>query len=261
MLTRPFYFGRQDRLFGVIDAPDAGTTSEAGVLICQPLGHEYFRCHRACRQLALHLVRAGFTVMRFDYEGCGDSVGESHEVAFDSWLDDVAVAIEHTRAHCRSLSVVGLRLGASLALLAGERRRDIDRMVLWELVVGGRGYMREMRAQHSLQEARHGQGEGSAAPGLPANVTEILGVTFAPAAVSLMESLDMRAVACTPARSVLLLSNSEASEMDVFRPAFEPSAQVERMLVRERSSWLLEPAVIPVDSIAAIVQWLSTATR
>lgn len=259
MRTQPFYFGRGERLFGVLDAP-ANQSAQGGVVICQPLGHEYVRSHRACRQLASRLAMAGFPVLRFDYGGCGDSLGESHEASLDSWLDDTGTAIEYMRRGSASVCVIGLRLGASLAMLAGARVRDVDRMVLWEPVVSGRAYLNEARVRHSEYEERHGWGPGRSLPaGLPSDVTEILGFPFSSPMIAAIERLDLRDMSA-PAQRVLLLSNVDAGDPDILRTPLEAGVAVDRSLVKELTFWVTEPLMVPVDSIASIVQWVSRTT-
>ena len=49
----PFQFGSsRSPLFGMYHAPTGSKPSSAGVVICQPLGHEYIRAHRTLRNLA-----------------------------------------------------------------------------------------------------------------------------------------------------------------------------------------------------------------
>lgn len=142
----PFYFGPPaSRLFGVYHAPDAPVRGY-GVLLCHPLGHEYIRAHRTFRQLAVDLARAGFPVLRFDYFGCGDSAGTGEEGTVRRWIADVGTAVDELKdtAGVSSVAIVGLRLGASIALMSALSRSDVSRMVLWDPVLSGRGYLREL---------------------------------------------------------------------------------------------------------------------
>ena len=55
----PILFGPRDaRLFGVFHGATTTPRSE-GIVLCQPIGHEYIRAHRTFRQLAVHLAGAG----------------------------------------------------------------------------------------------------------------------------------------------------------------------------------------------------------
>jgi uncharacterized protein len=93
------------------------------VLLCNPFGEEAARAHRIYRVLATQLERSGYSVLRFDYSGTGDSMGESGDVSVIGWLDDIALAAnELTLAvGARKLVAIGLRLGGTLAALAALR--------------------------------------------------------------------------------------------------------------------------------------------
>jgi pimeloyl-ACP methyl ester carboxylesterase len=144
----PLFFGRSDApLYGVYHPPLKNPRPEA-VLLCYPFGQEYMRAHRAFRQLALLLTRAGSHVFRFDYRGTGDSSGEMDEVTPQDWVEDVGIAISELRelAGPVSLTVVGLRLGALLAGVACRNRADVERLVLWDPVLSGDDYQQELIA-------------------------------------------------------------------------------------------------------------------
>ncbi len=148
----PFFFGQSQRpLFGIYHAPKADArerSQPSGVVICPPIGQEYMRTHRALRQLALQLNKAGLHALRFDYSGIGDSAGDNSEAALDAWLDDTRAAIDELKdtAGLRSVSLVGIRLGASVAYLASQGREDVDAVVLWDPVVSGRDHVAELFA-------------------------------------------------------------------------------------------------------------------
>jgi len=119
-----------------------------GILICPPVGHEQIHSHRALRHLADSLAVAGFVACRFDYHGMGDSAGideDPDRVA--TWQRNICDAIGwlKERLGCRQISVIGLRLGALLALkaVAGQAVSDL---VLWAPVINGRQYLRELQA-------------------------------------------------------------------------------------------------------------------
>ncbi len=142
---RPFYFGQSERaLFGIYHPPEGSHPRDAGVVLCHPAPQEYMSSHWALRKLALALTREGFHVLRFDYFGTGDSAGESGQGTLEQWRDDIVTAAEELRdvADVRRVSVVGFRLGATLAALAPLEVRDL---VLWDPVADGRAYLEELR--------------------------------------------------------------------------------------------------------------------
>jgi pimeloyl-ACP methyl ester carboxylesterase len=111
------------------------------------MGHEYARSHRVLRHLALALADAGCHVLRFDWFGTGDSGGEPDAAEIRGWIGDVGTAIDELKdtAGVSRVSLVGVRLGASLALTAAATRRDVESAVLWDPVVSGANYLTELR--------------------------------------------------------------------------------------------------------------------
>lgn len=142
----PFFFGHSKRpLFGIHHAPK-GAARPAGAVLCPPIGQEYMRTHRALRQLAMQLNRSGQHALRFDYTGVGDSSGNDTDATLQGWIEDIGLAIDELKdtAGVDSVSLVGIRLGASLAWLASRERRDVSQVVLWDPVVSGRDYIAEL---------------------------------------------------------------------------------------------------------------------
>src|SRR4051794_38121763 len=148
---QPFYFGTsQQQLFGVYHPPGAKPPRQSAIVLCQPLGHEYLRAHRAFRNLGVALAGQGCHVLRFDYFGCGDSGGDGEQATVEQNLADLDAAIDEIKdtSGIARVSLVGLRFGATLAALAAARRRDIERIVLWDPVSDGRAYLDEVRDLH-----------------------------------------------------------------------------------------------------------------
>ncbi|MCH2187501.1 alpha/beta hydrolase [Myxococcota bacterium] len=139
-----FFFGRSDRsLFGAYHPPQGRVDRRAGIVLCSPMGQEYMRSHRAFRQLANLLSRKGYHVLRFDWFGTGDSMGASVDFSIGASCEDLEAAIIELRenADLERVSLIGLRLGASLAVLGGAERPDIERIILWDPVVSGGRYL------------------------------------------------------------------------------------------------------------------------
>jgi pimeloyl-ACP methyl ester carboxylesterase len=145
------YFGAERQLLGALHQPQRLRPRSTAVLLCNPFGEEASRSHRIYRVLATQLERAGYAAMRFDYSGTGDSLGDSTAATLDAWIGDVALAAERLRvaSGATRLTVVGLRFGATLAMLAAARGEPrIRHLLLWDPVVDGAAYLREMAAQH-----------------------------------------------------------------------------------------------------------------
>lgn len=143
-------------LFAWLHETGEATTGKHGVLICQPWGHEQIHSHRALRHLADALAAAGMLACRFDYHGTGDSAGSDEDPdRVATWLANIRDAIEWMKAEqgCSQISVVGLRLGALLALQA-VAEKPVSNLVLWAPVTTGKSYVREMQVLHSIGDNR-----------------------------------------------------------------------------------------------------------
>jgi amino acid adenylation domain-containing protein len=149
--TSAFYFGDTTRpLFGMYHVP-TGVDRGRAVLLCAPLGWEYMRTHWAIRTVARLLAEDGFHVLRFDYTGTGDSAGAGREATMDRWIDDIATAATELSASSgvAEVSLVGVRLGGTLAALACLRRLAAASLVLWDPVVSGSQYLETLERMHA----------------------------------------------------------------------------------------------------------------
>ena len=150
----PVVFGANGKqLLGILHAAAPDVALGAGVVLCNPLGYEAMCAHRTYRHLARRFAEAGFDVLRFDYQGTGDSSGRSDEPdRLRAWIDSVGAAVDELRAltGATAIDLCGVRFGATLAALAAAERRDVRGLVLWAPAVSGRAYVREIRALRML---------------------------------------------------------------------------------------------------------------
>lgn len=149
---QPFHFGAPERrLFGIFHPAAAAEVAQPGVVLCPAFGQEAVRAHRMLRVLAERLVRAGHPVMRFDYYGTGDSMGEDVDGDLDGWAGDIHTADRELRARSAAQPTVwiGMRLGGSIALRAAEQAPPgLLRLVLWDPVLDGARYLHYLRERH-----------------------------------------------------------------------------------------------------------------
>jgi uncharacterized protein len=147
---QPIYFGPDRRVFGIYHPAQQRLAKASAIVLCQPFGHEYVRTHRAFRNLAQQLSRAGFPVLRFDYSGSGDSAGDGADRRLDHWIDDLSAAIDEVkrRSGVSLVSLAGLRFGAAVGAMTAARRRDIRAVVLWDPVVRGAEYLEQITQLH-----------------------------------------------------------------------------------------------------------------
>lgn len=212
---KPLFFGAAEApLYGVYHPPRSESGAAKAVLACYPVvGAEYMRAHRAFRQLTSLLTRGGAHVLRFDYFGTGDSWGEGDQVPVARWLEDVRAGIAELRelSGADTVTLVGLRFGATLAALAGGEDPAVEQVVLWDPIVDGAAWVQELEAVH-LAEQRGRKG--------PMTVETTIGVHGFPLTPSQRDELAaLDLTRWTPSRSVRtdLVVSSEKPTYDALR--------------------------------------------
>jgi alpha-beta hydrolase superfamily lysophospholipase len=203
---QPLHFGPDGVLFGWFHPPRAPARN-TGVVLCNPIGDDDVRAHRALRHLAEHLSRAGFSVLRFDFRGTGDSAGSERDPArVAAWRADVRHAVDELRAvgGVERMAVVGLRLGATMAMSAlGEQ--PVDSLVLWSPCPNGGAYVRETTQVHRMQKLLEPESFASAPKGWDAGGEEVLGFLLTPETTNDLRAIDLFAVDRAPATRTLVI--------------------------------------------------------
>lgn len=220
----PSFFGPSQRqLFGMY-RPPAGSDRERGVVLCPPLGHEFEFAHWPLRKLTTHLARDGMHVLRFDYTGTGDSAGETESGSPAVWKTDIEIAIEELveLSGLRRISLVGLRLGAALALQVASSMRQVDRVVLWEPVLRGVDYCRELEA---LEES---QRRWSRQP-LPQDPDSLMGYPISRSARAQIEAIDLLCSVPDFTGRVVLVESERRQEVQRLASLLEEKAQSVRI--------------------------------
>ncbi len=137
------------RLFTVRYQPRTASRQHA-ILICNSIGHEHSRAYRNLQQLSLLLAESGFDVLRFDYRGTGNSSGSCGECTQDSLVEDTRAVATFLRqqANTRRLSIIGIRLGATVASLS--QIDDVNQMIWWDPVIRGQNFVELLDRFHKL---------------------------------------------------------------------------------------------------------------
>lgn len=154
---RPLFFGPPDaQLFGAY-YPAASRRDAQAVVLCPPAPQQYMLTHWAHRRLAAILAGAGAHVLRFDYFGVGDSAGGSEAGTLEIWEKNIHTAQEALLelSGAQRTSFVGYGVGAVLAWRASRSAADRPRdLVLWDPVVRGQGYIRDLCAAEGAFASR-----------------------------------------------------------------------------------------------------------
>lgn len=228
------------------------------MLLCNPFGEEASRAHRSYRVLATQLERAGYAVLRFDYSGTGDSLGDSRAATVDAWVGDITAAAERLRTATGAsrITLVGLRFGAALAAMASARGLRARHLLLWDPVVDGAAYLRELVAQHRAY-MRLEIGEDwrdrlrIASDGTPA---EALGAPIGSGLGSQIAAVDLTALAPL-ADQVTVITTRLTPELERLRPRLPASTRWLDM--PESPAWnndaALNAMTVPMDIVQALI--------
>lgn len=238
----------------------------AAVLLCNPFGEEAARAHRLYRVMARKLEDAGYAAMRFDYSGTGDSSGDIADVGIDDWLQDIAAAAEHLRraSGAQRIVLVGLRLGGTLAALCA--RRGLLRaahVLLWDPVVDGADYLRELgRAHRAYMQAELGRPVAADDGADDASqLQEALGTPIDARMRSVLAAIDLGG---EPPASALttVLCTQRTPAMDRLRAQWTEGPRVHWIDLDGSSGWnsdaALNSAVVPMNEMLALISRIET---
>jgi pimeloyl-ACP methyl ester carboxylesterase len=257
-----FYFGPSERrLFGVYHPPVVESPVGAAAVLCYPFLQEYLRSHRAFHRLAGLLTTRGWHVLRFDYSRCGDSYGDGLPDAGD-WRKDVQLACDELRerAQTRRLALIGLRQGASLAASVSCDMQPLSELVLWDPVIDGPAFRRELLAfRHSV----------TLSPGARRKLERLypddrgIGLELGPDVLEAIGRLDRTEQLKASADRILVLdSQGDESAVDFARRLDNRRPNVTLVRVSERGVWVERKRAdprnisVPTVSLKAIVDWI-----
>jgi pimeloyl-ACP methyl ester carboxylesterase len=255
----PVVFGPAGKhMLGIYRAAEPEVALSAGVVLCNPFGYEAMCAHRTYRHLAERLAAAGFDVLRFDYQGTGDSSGRSDEPnRVRAWLESIGAAVDELRAIAgvTSIDLFGVRLGATLAALVAAERKDIGALALWAPILSGRSYVRELRAREMLK--------GDGRPSRTASYEERgagAGDSFDSATLRELAAVDLLAQRSRIAERALVISRDDLAAGEEQLALHLQKCGVPTELAAEPGYARMmdhpETAVVPSATLDIIVAWL-----
>ncbi|HWH92257.1 MAG TPA: hypothetical protein VNT03_00215 [Baekduia sp.] len=240
------WLGDPDRpLVGWLTTP-AGGPSAAGVLVLPDVGAQYWSAHGTLRALAERLAGAGHTVLRLDYDGTGDAAGDQRDGGrLAAWRASAATGAQELRAlGCARLTIMGVRLGAMLALADGAAL-DADEVVAWAPETSGRRLARALRLLGEPVPGDDGLTNGgvlfSASTLADLGTLDLTGITAAPAPRTLIVG-DVGRRAADHLRDLggtLDVVGAEGSDVALDRATED--AEVARPVVEAIAGWLAPP--------------------
>jgi exosortase A-associated hydrolase 2 len=143
-------------LFVADERPEAPGLPAEVWIICSPILEEKNVAHGAFVTLARALAPLGVRAVRVDYEGHGDSDGDTANLGLDDWTDDVCDVVEWLRLDASTpVTMMGCRAGALIAARAAARIHAA-RLVAWCPVIRGDDHLQDLlRLNLTTQMAVH----------------------------------------------------------------------------------------------------------
>ncbi len=183
-----FFFGTNNELYGLFH-PASSPQRSTAVLVCPPVG-EYKRCYFLLKTISDMLASQGMPVLRFDYFGTSDSLGDNIEGSIERWQSDIVQAKEEllARTNCQHVTVFSVRLGALLALKA-LGQSDVRRWVLWDPIVNGSRHYAAQKKMHKQKIWRAKVLRQLARPRTISGAEELVGFTYSHRTVSALKNL------------------------------------------------------------------------
>ena len=203
------------------------------------------------------LSRLGFPVLRFDYYGTGDSAGATDEADLAQWKDDLLTAVDELKevGAVRQISLVGLRLGATLAAMAAQDLRGVRKVVLWDPVVRGKPYVEEVTDDH--RERVRFLDRDTAIDGVDPSEVPITEAMRAG-----LEEVDLTAIHLDPRNQVLLVAGERLPEYEQLEAHLrEHNVGLVSQFISSQRIWEAKMLdcneLVPARVLQCIVSWLS----
>ena len=232
--------------------------SDRGVVLCGPLGHEAVATHQGWRQLADTLCGQGLHVVRFDYRGTGDSVGDDADAArLQNWqqnVENAAVLLRH-RCQVTSITLVGLRFGAALAMMAAPRIDAVNAIALLAPAISGKTHLRELRL---LARVWHEQAFGKGPPQDPEGGLEVTGTRHSAETIRAIGAVDLRKTTAFIPRVLLMDSGDRAETAQLADRLGSQGCVVTRLPFAGEAAFLTEPVTsrVPHDAFDQLAAWI-----
>ncbi len=256
MTVSPLWFGPQDRpLFGWLHAP-SDRRARAGVVLCPSFAREDHKAHNAFQILAERLVTQELAVLRFDYDGMGDSAGSNLDSGrVGAWLRSTSDAIALVRRFgVPRVSLVGMRIGATIAAHAAAADGDIDQLVLWDPCLSGRAFLREQQLLSVLKLA--------APTKLPDGSVETPGLLYGPDVAQDLRRLRLDSLGRPAARRVLVLTRPDRDPNPDLMARLGSEAVEHREATGQNLLMDVGPPLqrLPYDTIDSIIEWTAAGS-
>lgn len=242
-------------LMSWLSEPLGGAVS-LGVVIVPPIGYEYWTSHRTLRTLAEQLAERGCRVVRFDFDGTGDSSGDQWDPdRLAAWQGSVGHAVKALHeSGVTGTVLVGLRLGGTMALMQGGELAA-DAVVAWDPIVRGRRYVRELQLL------------GLPVPATPDAPTRdgsivVAGCVFSAQTLADLAEIDLTALSSQPAPRVLVVDRDDKPVNTALLERLDALGTELDQFTRRGTELMLdqptEYATVPTGIVEDICEWVGS---
>ena len=248
--------------------PAASGRARAAAIVVHPFAEEKKFSHRVLANLARELARRDVATLRFDLSGAGDSTGDTNTTRLDQWRGDITSACVQAEARAEAPPVlVGLRLGATLALIHAAHAQTPPALVLWQPVIDGRKYVDEILRRRMIKEmmttGRKATGRDAVLAQLDADgFLDLDGLAVGKLLIEDIASLNVTAVAKAfsgRALCVQIAFNAKVTPAlkELAATLTAAGAQVETIGIREQVIWDRVELVKATELIRATADWIA----
>ena len=235
--------------------PDESYARGEAVVICNPVGHELVHAYRSIRHLADGLAKSGFSVLRFDYSGTGDSTGDQLDDGIvDCWLADVrsAVQLMRERFGVHPVHLLGVRNGALFAASSLAVANIDGSLILWDPIASGKRFVRELKANSRLAYFKSSP-----------DLLEAAGFPYSIEMQERLASMDINASVDGSDLPILLVTREEQPDKRLAQALGDRCPGFVQVATPGFEAMLIEPhkTQVPFDGIAAVADWLGGRPR
>jgi hypothetical protein len=252
------YYFANSKLFGAYHPTKNPGIGNKGVVLCYPIGQEYFRSHRAYLQLAKQMNIAGLHVFRFDYYGTGDSLGQPIDWGVDQWVSNILSAVNELKliSGVDEVTLVGLRFGALLVALANQNVQ-LNEIVLWSPILSGKLYLDSLKVMQReiLTSPNYFQIPRTGKHGIESE--QLLGFPFPSHLKAAIQNLNLKNILNNLSVEIGLIVERERDDYShLVASLTESGAKISTRVISDAGNWdgieNFETVITPFDTLSAI---------
>jgi alpha-beta hydrolase superfamily lysophospholipase len=257
------YLPGADPVFGFYHETSNDVGCGLALVICAPFGWGEAHSYRSRRNWAIQLAASGYSTLRIDLPGTGDSGGSPRDPArLQAWTEATSVAAAWLRATsgCDRLAAFGTGLGGLVICCSIAVNAPIDDVILWAVPSRGRTFLRELRAFAALQCGPIALRD-EAARGLTEDGLIEAGFVLSAETVSALETLDVAQLDFPTGRvrRALLLGRDGIEADPRLRRHLEKNGTIVSVARGEGYGVMMSAAQcaqVPADILTPVEAWL-----